>query len=463
MAKTKLTFYGGVNEIGGNKILLEDKGTRIFLDFGKCFSKRGKFYDGLSKPRLVNGIGDLLVLGVIPEIAGIYRPDLLALCGRTAKEERCVDAVVLSHAHSDHAAYISFLREDIPVWMGRMARTIIQSIEDERNSDIEFEVTRFKERPIKPRQQAVQRRIHDFRTGDSFNFDSIKITPVHVDHSIPGCYGFVIETSEAMIAYSGDLRSHGNRGQLTSDFVSAASEAKPDIMLCEGTRIHEAVNHSEGDVFATCGFLVKQARNSFVFADYSYKDIDRFTTFFKIAKESGRKLLIGVRAARYIQAVRGCDPKLGVPRVDDETIGIYRPRETRYSPEDARFYDAHANVWGCAEVKSKETGVITSMSSYSSDELIDIRPSGGLYIHSTSEPFSEEGIIDEERTRRWLEQFGLQRVNSHCSGHASGVELAKIVNAINPKTIVPIHTESPKLFRVFFGDKVRVVEDSIEL
>ena len=37
---TSLTFYGGVNEIGGNKILLEDKDTRVFLDFGKGFSRR---------------------------------------------------------------------------------------------------------------------------------------------------------------------------------------------------------------------------------------------------------------------------------------------------------------------------------------------------------------------------------------------------------------------------------------
>ena len=33
----KLTFYGGVNEIGGNKILLEDNGTKLFLDFGLSF------------------------------------------------------------------------------------------------------------------------------------------------------------------------------------------------------------------------------------------------------------------------------------------------------------------------------------------------------------------------------------------------------------------------------------------
>lgn len=37
---TSLTFYGGVNEIEGNKILLEDKDTRAFLDFGKGFSRR---------------------------------------------------------------------------------------------------------------------------------------------------------------------------------------------------------------------------------------------------------------------------------------------------------------------------------------------------------------------------------------------------------------------------------------
>jgi mRNA degradation ribonuclease J1/J2 len=29
---TSITFYGGVNEIGGNKILLEDQDTRMFLD-----------------------------------------------------------------------------------------------------------------------------------------------------------------------------------------------------------------------------------------------------------------------------------------------------------------------------------------------------------------------------------------------------------------------------------------------
>ena len=34
MSDVTLTFYGGVNEIGGNKTLLEDEDTRLLLDFG---------------------------------------------------------------------------------------------------------------------------------------------------------------------------------------------------------------------------------------------------------------------------------------------------------------------------------------------------------------------------------------------------------------------------------------------
>ena len=57
-----LTFYGGVNEIGGNKILLEDKDTKIFLDFGKGFSRRGKFFEEYINPRTSNGIEDFLTM-----------------------------------------------------------------------------------------------------------------------------------------------------------------------------------------------------------------------------------------------------------------------------------------------------------------------------------------------------------------------------------------------------------------
>jgi len=35
-----VTCFGGVSEIGGNKILLEDHNTRLLFDFGTSFARR---------------------------------------------------------------------------------------------------------------------------------------------------------------------------------------------------------------------------------------------------------------------------------------------------------------------------------------------------------------------------------------------------------------------------------------
>jgi ribonuclease J len=51
----RITFYGGVNEVGGNKVLLDDNGTRVLLDFGKGFSRRARFFEEYLRPRSANG------------------------------------------------------------------------------------------------------------------------------------------------------------------------------------------------------------------------------------------------------------------------------------------------------------------------------------------------------------------------------------------------------------------------
>ena len=47
----KLNFYGGINQIGGNKILLEDQDTKIFLDFGMNFNDHNKYFTEYMPPR----------------------------------------------------------------------------------------------------------------------------------------------------------------------------------------------------------------------------------------------------------------------------------------------------------------------------------------------------------------------------------------------------------------------------
>ena len=46
----KLTFYGRIREIGGNKVLLQDKNTAVFLDFGKTYHEASKYFEEFLNP-----------------------------------------------------------------------------------------------------------------------------------------------------------------------------------------------------------------------------------------------------------------------------------------------------------------------------------------------------------------------------------------------------------------------------
>ena len=181
-----LTFHGGVDEIGGNKILLQDKDTKIFLDFGMSFSRRGLYFEEYLNPRSANGIGDFLAMNLIPDIPGIYREDLLKHHGRKAQEPD-VSAVFLSHAHADHANYISFLHKDIPIYCGKTCKRILNAVQEQTQRTIENEVLNYRLRPMYKgdyKKPPIKRDFFTFRTGDKIKIDSIEIEPLHVDHCL---------------------------------------------------------------------------------------------------------------------------------------------------------------------------------------------------------------------------------------------------------------------------------------
>jgi ribonuclease J len=82
-------------------------------------------------------------------------------------------------------------------------------------------------------------------------------------------------------------------------------------------------------------------------------------------------------------------------------------------------------------------------------ELIDIKPKAGSeFIHSMSEPFSEEDIEDQVM-HNWLDHFKMNFHQVHASGHMSKVQLVEMVNEIQPKRAFPVHTENQNLFKSY--------------
>jgi len=124
-----ITVHGGKNEIGGNKILLEHKDTRIFLDFGKSFTCGLDYFTGWLFPRRINGLGDYFHCGLLPQISGIYAKEKLVFTDLPYTEPT-IDAVFLSHAHFDHIAHIEFLDPEIPVYLGVGTKLFVESQEE---------------------------------------------------------------------------------------------------------------------------------------------------------------------------------------------------------------------------------------------------------------------------------------------------------------------------------------------
>ena len=77
-----IELLGGKNEIGGNKILVEHKGTRILLDFGMSFKQSANFFSEFLQPRKCAALSDFFELGLLPDIKGIYRKDYLRAYGK---------------------------------------------------------------------------------------------------------------------------------------------------------------------------------------------------------------------------------------------------------------------------------------------------------------------------------------------------------------------------------------------
>ncbi len=539
----EITFYGGVGEIGGNKIMVEHQGTRVMLDFGTRMGYSSEFFAEFLGVRSNTELKDKLTIGVLPVIPGIYRQDLIRPNGvegisndtydrvisadsemlkvpglvtyedyRQTHDQNYLDGILLSHAHMDHSGDIGVLHSDIPLYCSRTTLTLVEAIDEVTNFKSEaikskganITTTKRGAMPGSPKIEHKEILVRDCRVledGEETDIGTFSVTMIEVDHSVPGASSYVLACQVSnnkpfRILYTGDLRFHGIKGTTIDDYVKAIG-AGIDILICEGTRIDSESQLTEDMVRTKITEEIAET-DGLVFVDFSWKDTTRYDTIINAAESCGRTFVINARLAYVLN-------KLGLtPLPDYVKVFLKRKGSCLYSPAD---YSQHKHEYGYSvdretwttdsshydhglvaeELKSNPGKYVLMLSYYDLGQLFDLADENGKipgsrYIRAQCEPFCDEMELDEERFINWLDAFGIgyrfgetplpegcsnpectklkRRIDrAHVSGHASRPELQELISKINPRILIPVHTERPAVF----VELVRAIGKDIEV
>lgn len=467
---SSITLYGGVGEIGGNKILVESSGRRIFLDFGLSFSGTGRFYEEFLQPRTNNGLRDLVALGIVPRLDGIYRQDLIelddledALAEAGAPDEALwtadvksydevrerdgrpfVEGVILSHGHMDHFEHVSLLDEHIPLFCGATTKAIMEAAEEIGSGGFGADVVTVSKRSLstlgsgaffpgahKIATESVPRTIKVVGLRERFDAGPVHAELHPVDHSVPGAAGIVLTTDDGRtIAYTGDLRFHGRAGHLTKAFKEALANSQPDVLIAEGTRIDKEDPDSEDIVREECTRLVSQARGVLAMVSFAWKDTTRYQTMLEVARETGRTLVVSPKLAYLLHKLNALPDPPARPVSEEPDVRVYLKRKDSmlYSKGDyvgTKYDMGYATKWDktdsstirtehydsgvrAYQISTEPSNYLLHLDYYELNELIDLRPPpGSVYISAVSEPFNIEMELDEKRLANWLRRFGV--------------------------------------------------------
>lgn len=359
--------------------------------------------------------------------------------------------VLISHPHQDHFGLLDQINAEIPVHIGELSLSLI-------NASRLFQ-----------KKERLNCNFKVFKSWQSFEVGTFKITPYLVDHSAADSYSFIISSEGKSIFYSGDFRAHGRKKVLFDNLIKRPPH-DIDLLILEGTMLERNNNDFPTEDDVETGILNVLKNNNISFLICSGQNIDRIVSAYRASKRANRIFVLDIYTAWILDVFSKYFSS--TPCMDWDNVRVLT---------NGRQASSHYSVMKKHPKEFKEFTNKLFNSSNIEIKIDELANNPEKYLIKTNDPFSIKhkmnilnadiiysmwpGYLTTAGNKQLHSLYKLSKLNPdttfniiHTSGHATLQSLEKLSQAIKPKMIIPIHTEHKANYKDYF-DNVILLDD----
>ena len=386
--KVKITFLGGVGEIGKNMTAIEFNDEIIVIDAGLTFP--GEELPGV----------DIVI------------PDTNYLLANREK----VKAIILTHGHEDHIGALPFVLKElnVPIYGSRLTLALVE------NKMKEFDKIKYKAISVKPKNV--------LKLG-SFTIEFIKVS-----HSIAGSLALCITTPVGNIIHTGDFKIDFEPidGSMT-DLARFGELGKRGVklLLCESTNVcRKGYSMSERSVGRTLDTIFEKNQSKRLFIATFASNIHRLQQILDLAEKYKRKVAFTGRSMINVSEVA---MKIGELKYNKDNI-VDIDKVDKYADNELLIVTTGS--------QGEPMSALTRMAA-GEFKKIKLRENDLIVFSASPIPGNEKSVYNVINA---LYKLGADVIydelaDVHVSGHACQEELKTIHSLTKPEFFIPIHGE----------------------
>lgn len=385
----KVSFLGGLNEVGKNMTLFEYGEDMFLVDCGLAFP-------------------DQDMLGV-----DLVLPDFTYV-ERNADRIR---GIVITHGHEDHIGGLPYLLKvlNVPVYGTKLTIGLIQG---------------------KLREHGLlnSATLNVIKPGDVITLGGFTVEAIHVNHSIPDALGLAIRCEGGTIVHTGDFKIDTtpiDGGMMDLGRLAEIGQEGVLCLMSDSTNAERpGFTESERKVGESFETLFRKAGNNRIIVATFSSNIHRVQQIMNVAASLGRKVALVGRSLENVVSISAELGYLNIP----EGIVIDINMINRY-PADKLVIITTGS-------QGEPMSALTRMA-FSDHRKVEIHPNDYVIISATPIPGNEKTVsrVVNELMKLGADVVYEKMYEVHVSGHACQEELKMIMGIVKPKYFIPVHGE----------------------